>query len=425
MTARGTGNRTCLNKTSKSMIQILRFTLVVFASTVVPALFSELFRGVVNDVPLRNSIVVAFFTSIVAYASVRKLARYPGERSWMSMQPVVLFWFGLAVLVIMLFRIPYSLVYLIASVFLTVLYVQFDNWYFDKRKKLVLAYAPFGRAKDAHRIPHANWIRMDGPRMPEGQIDAVVTDLHARDMTTDWHKFLAACTLQHIPVYNLRQVEESLTGRVRIRHMYENDLGSLLPSETYSIIKRVLESALVLAIMPLVLPIMAITAIAIMLESPGGAVFLQRRVGQFGREFTIYKFRSMCMDSEKDGAKLASAGDMRVTRIGKFIRKSRIDELPQFVNVLRGDMALIGPRPEQKAFVDQFEEVIPFYNYRHIVKPGITGWAQVVHGYTADADETQVKIEHDFYYIKNFSFGLDVLIVFKTIYTMLTGFGAR
>ena len=116
---------------------------------------------------------------------------------------------------------------------------------------------------------------------------------------------------------------------------------------------------------------------------------------------------------------------MRVTKIGKFIRKTRIDELPQFFNVLKGDMSLIGPRPEQKVFVDAFEEQIPFYNYRHIVRPGISGWAQVTQGYTADVDDTQIKVEHDFYYIKHFSLWLDVLIVFKTIKTMLTGFGAR
>ena len=133
----------------------------------------------------------------------------------------------------------------------------------------------------------------------------------------------------------------------------------------------------------------------------------------------------MGKDSEKHGAQMASANDMRVTRVGKFIRKTRIDELPQFFNVLKGDMSLIGPRPEQKVFVDQFEQEIPFYNYRHIVKPGITGWAQVTHGYAGDADETRVKIEHDFYYIKHISFSLDILIVFKTVKTMLTGFGAR
>ena len=133
----------------------------------------------------------------------------------------------------------------------------------------------------------------------------------------------------------------------------------------------------------------------------------------------------MCKDSEKNGAQFASAGDMRVTRIGKFIRKTRIDELPQFFNVLKGDMSLIGPRPEQKVFVDKFEEQIPFYSYRHIVKPGISGWAQVVHGYAAGIDDTQVKIEHDFYYIKHFSLWLDILIMFKTLKTMITGFGAR
>ncbi len=162
-----------------------------------------------------------------------------------------------------------------------------------------------------------------------------------------------------------------------------------------------------------------------MLESRGGVFFLQERVGQGGVPFTMYKFRSMCQDSEKDGSQFAQANDMRVTRVGKFIRKTRIDELPQFYNVLKGEMSLIGPRPEQKKFVDEFNKQIPFYNYRHIVKPGISGWAQVVHGYAANAEDTRIKLEHDFYYIKNFSFSMDLLILFKTIQTMLTGFGAR
>ena len=170
---------------------------------------------------------------------------------------------------------------------------------------------------------------------------------------------------------------------------------------------------------------MLLTALAIRLESPGPALFVQNRVGQKGREFKIYKFRSMRIDSERHGAQFATAGDERITRIGRFIRKTRLDELPQFWNILKGDMSLIGPRPEQKAFVENFEHSIPFYNYRHIVKPGISGWAQVMQGYTADNDTTQIKVEYDFYYIKHFSFSLDVLIFFKTIKTMLTGFGAR
>ena len=122
---------------------------------------------------------------------------------------------------------------------------------------------------------------------------------------------------------------------------------------------------------------------------------------------------------------MAVVGDMRITKFGHFIRKTRIDELPQFLNILKGDMSLIGPRPEQLSFVEQFNESIPFYRYRHIVRPGLSGWAQVMQGYASDEDETRVKLEYDFYYIKNFSLALDLLIILKTIQTILTGFGAR
>ena len=121
----------------------------------------------------------------------------------------------------------------------------------------------------------------------------------------------------------------------------------------------------------------------------------------------------------------AGEDDPRITRVGKVIRKLRIDELPQFLNVLKGEMSLIGPRPEQPSFVEEYDKKIPFYSYRHIVKPGISGWAQVRHGYTSSSDETQVKIEHDFYYIKNCSLGMDLMIAILTIKIMLTGFGAR
>ncbi|MDK4614329.1 exopolysaccharide biosynthesis polyprenyl glycosylphosphotransferase [Kingella kingae] len=191
------------------------------------------------------------------------------------------------------------------------------------------------------------------------------------------------------------------------------------------LVKRLLDIVCVLCALPFALPLMLLTAIAIRLESSGSVLFTQNRVGQGGREFRIYKFRSMSQDSEKDGAKLAQVGDSRITQVGHFIRKTRLDELPQFFNILKGDMSLIGPRPEQKVFVEQFEQSIAFYNYRHIVKPGLSGWAQVTQGYAGNEDETRVKIEHDFYYIKHFSLSLDLLIVFKTIKIILTGFGAR
>lgn len=381
--------------------------------------------SVPDSIILYSTIMVGSAFVLTAF-SLRRIDWFPGTRSRVAGVSILVGWYAVLAAVLFFFRLPYSLSYLSLGFALSLVWLVGQSYFLRRMYRLCLAYVPLGRAEHVHEIEGVNWVRLDQPAMPEGMVvDAIVADLHAPGLTQDWQKFLAHCALQRRVVFNIRQAEESLTGRVKIRHMYENDLGSLLPSESYSLAKRILESALVLAVMPIVLPIIGITAIAIKLESPGGAMFQQRRVGQFGREFTIYKLRSMCKDSEKDGAKFAAAGDMRVTRIGKFIRKTRIDELPQFFNVLKGDMALIGPRPEQKAFVNKFEDVIPFYNYRHIVKPGITGWAQVVHGYAADADETQVKIEHDFFYIKYFSFWLDLLIVFKTIRTMLTGFGSR
>lgn len=372
-----------------------------------------------------NTIFATALAFVLISLSLKILLKFPGNKSSSFIFSTVVSWYFVVFAVLMIFRFNYSTFLLTVSFVLTNIFVFIG--YMLSRKWVIpkIAFIPLGRAKGLYKIPNTEWLNLKTPKLGQQRINAIAVDLHSPDLTPDWQKFLAQCTLNGIPVYNSRQLEESLTGRVKIRHMYENDLGSLLPSPTYSLIKRVIDILLIVATFPITLPIMAITAIAIRLESEGGAMFIQNRVGQGGKEFRIYKFRSMCKDSEKDGAQFAKAGDMRVTRIGKFIRKTRIDELPQFFNVLKGDMSLIGPRPEQKAFVDKFEEEIPFYNYRHIVKPGISGWAQVVHGYAADVDDTRVKVEHDFYYIKNFSLWLDILIIFKTLKTMLTGFGAR
>ena len=379
--------------------------------------------GLMQEVSMA-AVALAFVASML---SMQRFDWFPGRRSIFAGITIVLGWYGVLAGLLMATRLPYSLTYLTAGLGLTLLFMLLQSTWMRHGQVPRMGYVPLGRASRLDLIKDVEWVRLDEPVLPNGgqRLDAIVADLHAPALTNAWQKFLADCTLQRMPVYNIRQVEEALTGRVKIHHMYENNLGSLLPNPTYMAIKYLLDVGLIVLSLPVVLPVMLLAALAIKLESPGPIFFLQKRVGQLGKEFTIYKFRSMCNDSEKDGAQFAQQGDMRVTRVGKFIRKTRIDELPQFFNIIKGDMSLIGPRPEQKVFVDQFEGVIPFYSYRHIVKPGISGWAQVVHGYAADADETQVKIEHDFYYIKNFSFSLDVLIVFLTLKTMATGFGAR
>ena len=173
------------------------------------------------------------------------------------------------------------------------------------------------------------------------------------------------------------------------------------------------------------LPIALVTAILIKLESPGPALYRQERVGKNGRPFTIMKFRSMRVDAEKDGPVWAQTGDDRTTRVGRVIRKIRVDEIPQFWNILRGEMNFVGPRPERPHFVAQLAEEIPFYEQRHLIPPGLTGWAQIKYPYGASIEDARQKLQYDLYYIKNQSLVLDAAILFETIKTILFGRGAR
>ena len=173
------------------------------------------------------------------------------------------------------------------------------------------------------------------------------------------------------------------------------------------------------------IPAMIITAIAIWLESGRPVLYCQERVGENGRTFTLCKFRSMRLDAEKGGKPVwAKDGDDRVTRVGRVIRKTRLDELPQLWNVLRGDMSFVGPRPERPFFVEQLTARIPFYSQRHAVKPGITGWAQVKYRYGASVEDAMEKLRYDLYYIKHLSVFFDLTIVFDTVKVVLFQKGA-
>lgn len=375
-----------------------------------------------------NSMILASLGVLLVTLGQHKLAQFPGQRSLSFLLPTLFVVVMLLGAVVLVLRLPYALYYFAFSGAIGLVFFFGSHLLEQKVHQPYMAYIPLGHCQDFEQIFQIHWLRLEQPMLTQiqaKQIQAIVVDLSAPELDERWQRFLTEQTLQGMPVYNNRQVYESLTGRSPIRHLYENDLGSLLPSQGYLWLKQLLDSVAVLVVAPLVLPICLLTAIAIRLESSGKVIFTQERVGQGGKLFKIYKFRSMTMDAEKHGAKLAQANDARVTKVGKFIRKTRIDELPQFINVLKGDMSLIGPRPEQLSFVKAFEQTIPFYSYRHIVKPGISGWAQVMQGYASDTDETALKVQYDFYYIKHISFALDLLIVLKTIQTMLTGFGAR
>ena len=373
-----------------------------------------------------NTMAANSLAYIASFIILNRLKRYPGTRSLPFIIPTIATcWLIIFSTFLFLREESYARQVLIYSFILANLWAFAGHFLARRFYKLKLAIVPFGRALQLAEGCQATVTVLEQPKLDGRRYDAIAADLHAADLPGEWQRFLATCTLSRIPVLHIQQLLESLTGRVPVEHLSENIFGSLLPSGIYSIIKRTMDTIVVLLFAPIWVPVMLITGIIIKLESEGPMFFIQERVGQGNKDFKVYKLRSMCKDSEKDGAQFAQANDMRITRVGKFIRKTRLDEIPQFINVLKGEMSIIGPRPEQRAFVDKFEEEIPFYSYRHVVKPGITGWAQVVHGYAADADDTRLKIEHDFYYIKHFSLWLDILIVVKTIRTVLTGFGAR
>jgi exopolysaccharide biosynthesis polyprenyl glycosylphosphotransferase len=188
-------------------------------------------------------------------------------------------------------------------------------------------------------------------------------------------------------------------------------------------VKRLADIFLALILSVITAPLMLLAAIAIKLESKGPAIYTQVRTGKEGRNFTIFKFRSMRLDAEKAGVQWAQKNDPRVTLVGRFIRATRIDELPQLLNVLRGDMSFVGPRPERPEFNEELDKQIPFYHLRHFVRPGLTGWAQVMYPYGSNLEDATQKVQFDLFYIKNHNLLLDALIVLRTIRVVLFGHG--
>ena len=260
------------------------------------------------------------------------------------------------------------------------------------------------------------------------RIDKIVVALEDRRGTLPIQALLA-CKQRGIEVEESVAFCEKLCGRVMLENLRPSWL-IFSPGFAVSAFQRLQKRALdfVLAAMGLLLtwPIMLAIAVSIKLDSRGPALYMQARMGALGKQFTLLKFRSMYVDAETaTGPVFADAEDPRVTRVGRFIRRVRLDELPQLMNVLWGDMSFVGPRPERPFFVEQYIKEIPFYDQRLNVKPGITGWAQVRYPYGATLKDAEEKLRFDLFYVKNMSLLFDVFIIFKTIKIDLLGRGAR
>lgn len=411
-------------------LSIINFSIGFFVILLIPTLqlWGWGFWNYLDHVRINTIVANSITFSLISFILWR-FRRFAGTNIQSYIIPTVSIVYFLVFTYFLFTRFGYSRYVLIGGYSLNILWFFLITYLLKERKKRHFFVIPHGKANNLIRLKNFREFKFTVITEPKIKIEQVchgiIVDLNASTLTREWEKFIAKCTLEHIPVYHSKHIIEDITGRIQIEHLSENHFGTLLPSPFYSFGKRLLDLLIVFLSLPLTLPIMLIVAVLIKLESKGPILFIQDRVGQGNIDFKIFKFRSMFIDAEKEGAKLAQIDDHRITKIGQWIRKTRIDELPQLWNVLKGEMSFIGPRPEQRTFVTQFEECIPFYMYRLVLKPGMTGWAQVMQGYASNENDTILKIQYDFYYIKHFSFWLDILIVLKTIRVLVTGFGAK
>jgi sugar transferase (PEP-CTERM system associated) len=260
------------------------------------------------------------------------------------------------------------------------------------------------------------------------RIDRIVVGLSDRRGKLPVDELLKA-KLAGVRVEDVTTVYERLTGKILVEDVRPSWLifsDGFRVSRWTRAVKRALDLALSVTMFVIGLPFMALTALAVLLEDGAPVIYRQERVGEHGRTFPVFKFRSMRKDAESAGRPVwAAADDERVTRVGRFIRVTRLDELPQLWNVLRGDMSFVGPRPERPFFVEQLAREIPFYEQRHAVKPGLTGWAQVKYRYGASLEDAMEKLRYDLYYIKHMSPAFDLTIIFDTVKVILFRKGAQ
>ena len=376
-----------------------------------------------------NSLIANGLAIFMALWIRISVSTYPGIRGGQLILPAIFASHATMLTLLMLSRLPYHRPSLAAGFLLHLVWAYGIYFFVQRRVRQRIAIVPFGAVSELEQIDKVDWLTLRRPDLVDAEgCSAIVADFSA-ELPDEWEAFLADAAVDGRIVYQVRQLHESLTGRIQVKQLSENSFGSLAPGRAYMAIKHFADFILAVLLLPFVLPVMAACAAAIRLSDGAPVIFRQKRVGRGGHEFTVFKFRTMAPLGELEPEDLRAAitveGDVRITKIGAFLRWSRLDELPQIANVLRGEMSFIGPRPEARRLSEWYTRQIPFYRYRHVVRPGISGWAQVNQGHVAEVDEVDLKLQYDFFYVKYFSPWLDILILARTAKTMLTGWGAR
>ncbi len=430
--------RTETDRRDRTLVGLLRRTVFrnriqLLGGVLFAVLLPLVLRFNLADVPLTqssltNTMVGATFALTLGFFFYRRLRDYPGTEGISYAVPVFALTYGAVLVLFVFLRLDYSRYLFGSSYLMTVIWFTALSIAMVRLRTFRIGIVPGGSVAALPDTGSVHWERLSETHSLPPGLNAVVADLRS-DFSPEWERFLAETAIAGTPVFHVKQLQERLTGRVEIEHLSENTLGALNPDDLYLKIKQAIDWLGTLLVLLLTLPLLAAIAAIIRLESKGPALFSQARMGYRGKIFTLHKFRTMttARDSTQSAREQAITqdDDLRITRFGRILRRTRLDELPQMINILRGEMSWIGPRPEAAPLSEWYEQELPFYRYRHIVRPGISGWAQVMQGHVASPDQVLSKLHYDFYYIKNFSPWLDLLIVLKTVRTMLTGFGAR
>lgn len=365
---------------------------------------------------------------LLGFIIYRKVTSLPGTAALMNIIPAFTVSYLTIAALFFALRLDFSRQQFGVSFVAVVLFFFLIGYFANRLRRPTFGFVAGYKTDRLTRLDYVDWVRLSSPEEADLVPDLpIVADLSDNSLGPAWERFLAEAAISGRRVFNAKQLKESLEGQVEIEHLSENSFGHLAPDSIYAPFKFYLDFLTALAALIVLSPVLLLVAAAIRLDTPGPAIFLQERMGYRGRPFTIFKFRSMHVDGPA-GASMLSAESHdahRITRVGRIIRKTRIDELPQILNILLGEMSWIGPRPETLALSGWYETELPFYRYRHIVRPGITGWAQIKQGHVLGVDAVGEKLEYDFFYVKNFSVWLDILIVIHTVRVMLTGHGAR
>jgi lipopolysaccharide/colanic/teichoic acid biosynthesis glycosyltransferase len=407
----------------------LSFIIIIFLAANLQSGVSGVYLFIWNDVvthpnrlAFNSGFLIAFLLSAIACLHIIKIPLYDFFNRILTINIVVYGILGLTLSVsrIQLFSRPVFFSEFLLTTILLIVFHLIRHRVFPTR---LIGFPGVDSAR-FNIYPSLRVTPLKNETLNIETIDGVIVDFR-KTLDVESSRLLTNIGQRRFPVYDSTELLENMCGRVTLEGISTTDLESIKPPRLYPLVKKNVELLFVLAASPVLLLVILIAIIISRAESPGPFFFTQIRVGRQGSPFKIFKLRTMQPISKESTETGAASRNLRVTRVGRLLRRLRIDELPQIWHVITGDMSLIGPRPEQDELATEFQRTIPYYGLRHSVRPGISGWAQVMHGYAYTMEETKLKLEFDLFYIKNMSLWLDLVIVLKTLRTIFFGSGSK